>query len=109
MEEKLQMHEGICQYHMSDHAIIGDLKESVKVIIDGQSDLQMSVIQLAEAFKNMDRIEDRLEKIEIERRRQGERRDAEIKELRAFMNRSLGWAAAAVMAVGVAVKLSGLI
>jgi len=113
----------LCQYHINDHAVISDLKDSVRVIIEGQQEMRTSVIQLTEAFKNMERIEARIEKIEdlrserevkmdlriekIEDQRadREERREKEIRELRAFMNKALGILAATTAIGSVALKL----
>lgn len=98
----------ICQYHSQDHSVIGDLKDAVKVIIDGQQDMRGDLLKLTEAFKNMDRLESRLEKIEDERKRQEERRDIEVQELRAFMNKALGILATAAVVGSVLLKFIGV-
>ena len=99
----------VCQYHMADHETIGDLKQALAMMVSSQQEVKETLIQLVESFKNMDKIEKRIDKIEDSREKQGERRDKEIKELRAFMNRSLGWAAAAVMALGIGLRVVGMI
>jgi hypothetical protein len=105
----MEVQNEICQYHMADHGTITDLKESVKTIVDSQMAVKSGLASLTEAFKSMDRLEARLEKMEVERLRQGELRDLEIKELRAFMNRSLGWAAAGILGLGIVLRLVGMI
>lgn len=98
----------ICQYHLQDHSNIGDLKDAVKVIIDGQHGMRGDLLKLTEAFKNMDRLEIRLDKMEEERVRQGEKRDKEIEELKSFMNKALGWLAAAVAIGSIGLKFIGV-
>lgn len=98
----------ICQYHTNDHAVISDLRDAVKIIIEGQQDMRASLIQLTEAFKNMERIELRLEKIEDRRRSDREKRDNEIAELKTFMNRAMGWAAAIALIGGILIKFLGV-
>lgn len=99
----------VCQYHTYDHQVIGDLKSSVALIIEGQQEMRSSIVQLLEAFKYMDRLELRLEKIEEERRRQGEKRDKEIAELKTFMNKAIGYIGAAGIAGGILMKFVGVI
>lgn len=53
-----------CVYHDINETVIEDLKNAVKVLLDGQQDLKLSVIQLTEAFKSMDRIESKVDKLE---------------------------------------------
>jgi len=104
----MQMLEDVCKYHMQDHSVVLDLKESIRDIIEGQNEMRSGLIALTEAFKNMDRLEVRLDKMEVERSRQEDKRDKEVEELRTFMNKALGIGAAVVAIMSIALKFIGV-
>lgn len=88
-----------CNYHNLNDAIISDLREAVKALVVGQVDMKLSVTQLVEAFKSMDRLEIKIDKLESTQAERNEKQDIKIDELRVFMYKCLG-AGAAIMAVG---------
>lgn len=74
--------------------VIDDLRDSVKKLLDGQEQLTLTVVKMAEAFKNMDKFEDRVERLEARQEVKDKEQDIKIEELRAFMYKAGGvWAA----------------
>lgn len=110
MDEKVK-HEctpQTCSYHLLTENIIKDMKSAVDKLIEGQDSMRETVIHLTDAFKTMDRIESRLEKLEELQRETDKEQDQKIQELRGFMYKLMGVAAGAGAVMGVLLKFIGL-
>lgn len=79
--------------------VIDDLRDSVKKLLEGQDELKVTVIKMSEAFKSMDRVESRIEKIEAEQKEKNKEQDEKIDRLRIFMYKA-GGAWTALLIVG---------
>ena len=101
-----EIQQSICQYHTLNDSVIHDLRDSVKVLIDVQQGMRVSVTQLTEAFKAMDRIEKKIDKMEdahkadldkfaTNQRLRNKEVDQELDKLKAFVYRVTGSAVAA--------------
>jgi hypothetical protein len=91
-----------CQYHALTESVVRDLKVAVQRTVEGQDQLKETVIHLTEAFKAMDRIDKRMEKLEDSMALKDKEQDQKIDELRIFMYKALGSIATVMAAIGVA-------
>ena len=109
--ELIGTQQSICQYHTLNDSVIHDLRDSVKVLIDGQQEMRVSVMQLTEALKAMDRIERKIDKLEdahkddldkfaTNQRIRNKEIDIEIGNLKAFVYKVTGFAIAAGSILG---------
>lgn len=79
-----------CQYHYLTESVISDLKESVIKLLEGQEKMSNTIIQMTEAFKAVDKLDGRLEKLEDNQKLKDEQQDSRIDELRMFMYKAIG-------------------
>jgi hypothetical protein len=79
-----------CQYHALTESVVKDLKVAVQRTVEGQDQLKETVIHLTEAFKAMERIDKRMEKLEDSITLKDKEQDQKIDELRIFMYKSIG-------------------
>lgn len=94
-----------CLYHVLTDSVIHDLKEAVKRIMEGQDQMKETVIQLAEAFKSMERLDRKIDKIEELQRSKNESTDRELSSLKGTLYKA-GGAVAALMVLGeVAIRI----
>ena len=93
-----------CQYHTLTENVIRDLKEAVQSTVEGQQQLRETVIHLTEAFKAMERIDKRMEKMEDATVLRDKEQDQKIDELRIFMYKALGVLAAIGTGLGVVMQ-----
>jgi len=84
-----------CQYHDLTESVITDLKEAVHKLMEGQDMMRGSLIQMTEAFKAVERLEDSLRKLEEEVRFANRGQDKKIDSIRVFMYKAIGAASAA--------------
>jgi len=98
----------ICQYHALTDAIINDLRSAVHKLAEGQEQMRDTVVQLTEAFKSMDRIERKLEKMEDIHREDLAESNKKVGELRAFMYKVSGAAAVIAAVLPHVLKILGI-
>lgn len=89
----------VCNYHNANDSVIGDMKEAVKALVAGQVEMRLSITQLVEAFKSMDRLEAKIDKLEARQIINDKDQDEKIQELRNFMYKCLG-AGSAILTIG---------
>ncbi len=94
-----------CQYHVLTESVIGDLKDAVQKLMEGQEQMSHTVIQLAESFKSVDRLDRRLEKIEDAQNAKEEKQDGKIDELRGFMYKVMGISIGGISVVSIAIQV----
>jgi len=97
-----------CQYHYLTESIIKDLKRAVEKLMEGQDQMRETVIQLTEAFKAMEKIDNKIGQIEVLQREKDKEQDCKIDELKAFMYKSMGVVAAIGILIGVLLKITGV-
>lgn len=108
MDKKYTCNPETCQYHALTESVITDLKDAVKKLTEGQEQMNKTVVQLTEAFKWMDRIDRRVEKVEDLQRAKDREQDHEIGEVKGFMYRAGGVAVGASVALPYLLKMIGL-
>lgn len=96
-----------CQYHALTDAVITDLKEAVHKLMESQEKMRETVITMTEAFKAVERLDARLEKMEDEQKSRDKDQDKKIDQLRAFMYKVSGGAIAVCGMIGWATKFIG--
>ena len=74
-----------CKYHLMTETLVGELKAAVDKLIIGQEQTRETVIQLVEAFKAVDKLENRINDLEKEQKDKDKVQDSKIDQLRAFM------------------------
>lgn len=84
-----------CHYHALTESVITDLKEAVHKLMEGQEKMRISLVQMTEAFKAVERLDDRLSKMEDERKEKDKEQDKKIDALRVFMYKATGGITAA--------------
>ena len=94
-----------CQYHTLTDSVITDLKDAVAKLLEGQTEMRDTVIQLAEAFKAVDKMADRLEKVEDLQRDRDKEQDKKIEGLRGFMYKAIGGLTTVVAIAGLLIAL----
>lgn len=97
-----------CQYHYLTESVIADLKESVIKLLEGQTKMGESIVQLTEAFKMVERIDARLAKLEDLAREKDKEQDVKIDELKGFMYKAMGAIAAAGVAIEAFLRYTGI-
>jgi hypothetical protein len=90
MEFKDSCNPSTCQYHALTEAVVEDLKDAVHRLMEGQDQMKETVIKLVEAFKYMERLDAKIDKLEELHREKERDQDCEIKELKAFMYKIMG-------------------
>ncbi len=97
-----------CQYHALTEAVVEDLKDAVHRLMEGQDQMKETVIKLAEAFKYMEKVEVKVDRLE-ERLREtdrehakivaekNEKQDIEIDKIKVFMYKAMGAGALALI------------
>lgn len=98
-----------CQYHALTESVVKDLKVTVQKVSEGQDQMRETVIHLTEAFKAMERIDKRMEKLEDATLRRDKEQDSKIDELRIFMYKAIGAMMAVSVGAGVFFKFAGLL
>lgn len=98
-----------CQYHALTESVIGDLKAAVQKLTESQEQMKETVIQLAEAFKAMERLNQRIDKLENNLVEKNKEQDKKVDELRIFMYKALGAGMALMGALSIALKFAGVI
>lgn len=96
-----------CQYHYLTESVIKDLKESVVQLLEGQTKMSETIIQLTEAFKAIERLDNKLEKLEDEQKKKDEKQDEKIDQVRMFMYKVIGATGVIITAIGFASKFFG--
>ena len=66
MEERRKCTPDSCMYHALTDSVIGDLKEAMKALADGQTQMRETIIKLTESFKSVERLDKRIDKAEEE-------------------------------------------
>jgi len=97
-----------CQYHYLTESVISDLKESVVKLLEGQTKMSETIIQLTEAFKAIEKLDSKLEKLEDLQRTKDAEQDKKIDELRMFTYKAMGAIGVIVTAAGMALKFIGM-
>ena len=97
-----------CQYHVLTESVIADLKQAVEKLMEGQDQMKETVIHLTEAFKAMERIDARMEKLEDLQRVKDQIQDAKLDEVKGFMYKAMGALAAIGALGGVVLKYFGV-
>jgi hypothetical protein len=93
MEDKRNTNEcspQTCQYHVLTESVISDLKDAVQKLMEGQEQMRTTLIQLAESFRSIERLEARVGKMEDMVLQKDKDQDKKIEELRAFMYKVTG-------------------
>ena len=98
-----------CQYHALTESVISDLKAAVQKLTESQEQMKETVIQLAEAFKAMERLNKRIDKLENTLVEKNKEQDKKVDELRIFMYKALGAGMAIMGALSIALKFAGVI
>lgn len=88
--------------------VISDMRDSIKKLLDGQEALTLSVVKMAEAFKSMDRFENRIESMEKDQKEKDREQDDKIAELRAFMYKAGGIWAGLMVAGSILMRFIGV-
>lgn len=79
-----------CQYHALTEAVVEDLKDAVHRLMEGQDQMKETVIKLAEAFKYMEKVDIKVDRLEERLREKDEKQDEKIDEVRMFMYKAIG-------------------
>lgn len=104
-----------CQYHNVNESVIHDLRDAVKQLVESHQEMRVSVMQLTEALKSMERIERKIDKLEEEHREdldkmwrmhreKDKEQDTKIEELKAFVYKISGAAVGAGGVIGFLMK-----
>lgn len=105
-----------CQYHMMTEGSVGDLKAAVKNLTDTQVQMRETLMQLSEVFRAVERLEKRMDKLEIQRdgivekceKKHEDRwkeQEGKLDEVRIFMYKAIGVGALAVPLLTVAAQV----
>ena len=103
-------HPTTCQYHALTEAVVEDLKDAVHRLMEGQDQMKETVIKLAEAFKYMEKVEVKVDRLEERYRdaeketardlaEKNEKQDLEIDRIKMFMYKSMGAGSLAMTAL----------
>lgn len=96
-----------CHYHALTDSVITDLKEAVHKLMEGQEKMRESLIIMTEAFKAVERLDGRVEKLEVQLREKDKEQDSKIDKLRVFMYKSTGAVGAIAVVIGYLTKFIG--
>lgn len=79
-----------CMAHPQYEGMILDLKETAKALVEGQMEMKMTLIQLTENLKGLERLERRVDRIEEKHAKDDSIQGNQIDELRKFMYKMTG-------------------
>ena len=79
-----------CASHLYIVEAVKELKEMNKLLLQGQNQLERTTIKLVESMKSVDRLHERVNKLEKEQTSTDKEQDKKIDRLRVFMWRVSG-------------------
>lgn len=94
-----------CQYHQLTGAAIQDMRETVKALVEGQQQMRDNLIQLTEAFKQMDRLERRVDKMEERGEKDNKEQDVSIRKLENNFYKAAGGIGAVLVVAQILLKV----
>ena len=105
-----------CQYHLMTEGSVEDLKAAVKNLTETQVHMRETLMQLAEVFRAVERLEKRMDKLEIQKEemvarcehraeKRNTEQDSKIDEVRVFMYKAIGVGALAVPLLTIAAQV----
>lgn len=95
-----------CNVHPQFESVVKDLKDTTRYLVEGQVELKMTLIQLTEHLKGLERLEKRVDGMELLRREGDKIKDCKIDELRVFMYKVVGAVAVLSFLGPIAVKVA---
>jgi len=94
-----------CQYHLLTENVINDLKNATEKLMEGQDHLRETVTQLVEGIKFMDKLDQKVDRLESEMKTKDDRQDEKIDGLKGFMYKISGIAVGASAIIGILVPI----
>lgn len=94
-----------CSYHVFTESIINDLKDVTKKLTEGQEQMRISITRLVEGFKYMEKLDTKVDKLEVEMRDMDAVQEIKIQELKSFIRKASGIAIGIVTTVGILVQV----
>lgn len=105
-----------CQYHMMTEGSVEDLKVAVRDLTETQVHMRETLMQLAEVFRAVQRLEGRMDKLEIQKeslmekcekkfQERNREQDSKLDEVRIFMYKAIGVGALAVPLLTIAAQV----
>lgn len=94
-----------CIYNEIHENAIVELKESVKVLLEGQRHMSEAIVQLTTSLKSIDRLERKIDKLEEHQREEIDKQEVKIEKLSAMVYKAGGAVAAVVIIIQAAIGL----
>lgn len=79
-----------CAWHPHNEALIAEIREAMKEQTNTVGELRIAVVKLTENMRAVEKLESRIDKMEVQLSERDRRQDGDIDSLKSFMWKSIG-------------------